>query len=504
MIVEKTVWIKVTASNICALREQQNANIKLGDIVEVSVDKLSKGSHAIITAICDDCGNEVHMEYRTYLRIISKGKGYRCNACNRKEQQRLFQQKYGVANPFQLEEVKTKSRETNLRKYGHEYTMQRPECKKKFLFGEANNSYIDGRSKNSDYRNSSALKTWRREVYERDGYKCQVCGATREETEIEAHHLENFADNQDKRLDVDNGVTLCVKHHKLFHQIYGYHNTTPEQYQEFAKGQTTIPDECREVRQKMSYYWKCIATYLELLSKLVIQSDYYRNIVGYSNRGYGLWKEYGAEINKQLRLLTGAGYTVFFIAHEGERTFQNEKGEEFVRIYPRGDKRVVDPICDLCDIIAYAQLQPQTEDGGAPLSTLYLDGSPAYQAGSRFTHMVREIPEWNIEKLDKALRDAIEAEEEESGMKAATIQEAQKKAAKAKKEETEKKLSIEELIDTIGSKLQAMTEKEGGIDSYADLMQRLLGTTDFKASQATEAQRQQLEMLIDGLTELGY
>lgn len=248
MIVEKTVWIKVTASNICALREQQNANIKLGDIVEVSVDKLSKGSHAIITAICDDCGNEVHIEYRTYLRIINKGKGYRCDACNRKEQQRLFQQKYGVANPFQLEEVKTKSRETNLRKYGHEYTMQRPECKKKFLFGEANNSYIDGRSKNLDYRNSSALKTWRREVYERDGYKCQVCGATREETEIEAHHLENFADNQDKRLDVDNGVTLCVKHHKLFHQIYGYHNTTPEQYQEFAKGQTTIPDECREVR----------------------------------------------------------------------------------------------------------------------------------------------------------------------------------------------------------------------------------------------------------------
>ena len=89
-------------------------------------------------------------------------------------------------------------------------------------------------------------------------------------------------------------------------------------------------------------------------------------------------------------------------------------------------------------------------------------------------------------------------------MKATTIQEVQKKAAKAKKEEIEKKLSVEELIDIIGSKLQAMTEKEGSIDSYADLMQNLLGTTDFKASQATEAQRQQLEMLIDGLTELGY
>ena len=504
MIVEKTVWIKVTASNICALREQQNANIKLGDIVEVSVDKLSKGSHAIITAICDDCGNEVHMEYRTYLRIIKKGKGYRCDACNRKEQQRLFQQKYGVANPFQLEEVKTKSRETNLRKYGHEYTMQRPEYKKKFLLGEANNSYIDGRSKNSDCRNSSALKTWRREVYERDGYKCQVCGATREETDIEAHHLENFADNQDKRLDVNNGVTLCVKHHKLFHQIYGYHNTTPEQYQEFAKGQTTIPDECREVQQKMSYYWKCIATYLELLNKLVIQSDYYRNIVGYSNRGYGLWKEYGAEINKYLKLLTNAGYTVFFIAHEGERAFQNEKGEEYTKIYPRGDKRVVDPICDLCDIIGYAQIQPETEDGEETLSTLYLVNNPAYQAGSRFTHIVKSIPEWNIEKLDKALSDAIEAEENESGMKAATIQEAQKKAAKARKAEAEAKLPLEDLIDSIGTKLQAMNEKTGSIDEYAQLMDDLGIPDTFKATNANESQRQQLEMLLDGLVELGY
>ena len=85
MIVEKTVLVKVTASNICALREQQNADIKMGDVIEVSVDKLSKGSHAMITAICDDCGKKVRMEYRIYLRIFNKGKGYRCDACNRKE-----------------------------------------------------------------------------------------------------------------------------------------------------------------------------------------------------------------------------------------------------------------------------------------------------------------------------------------------------------------------------------------------------------------------------------
>lgn len=222
------------------------------------------------------------------------------------------------------------------------------------------------------------------------------------------------------------------------------------------------------------------------------------------NRGYGLWKEYGAEINKYLKLLTNAGYTVFFIAHEGERTFQNERGEECTKIYPRGDKRVIDPICDLCDIIGYAQIQPDTEDGEEVLSTLYLKGSPAYHARSRFVHIVKSIPEWNIQKLDQAISDAIEAEENESGMKAVTIQEAQKKAAKARKAEAEAKLPLEDLIDSIGTKLQAMNEKTGSIDEYAQLMDDLGIPDTFKATNANESQRQQLEMLLGGLVELGY
>lgn len=202
--------------------------------------------------------------------------------------------------------------------------------------------------------------------------------------------------------------------------------------------------------------------------------------------------------------MTNAGYTVFFIAHEGERTFQDAQGNEFTKIYPRGDKRVIDPICDLCDIIGYAQIQPDSEDGEEVLSTLYLKGSPAYHARSRFTHIVKCIPEWSIEKLDQAISDAITAEESESGMKAATVQETTKKVAKAKKEEADKKVPLEELITTIGDKLQVMSERDGDIKKYSDLMQELLGTTEFKASQATESQRQQLELLIDGLTELGY
>ena len=228
------------------------------------------------------------------------------------------------------------------------------------------------------------------------------------------------------------------------------------------------------------------------------------NRIAEGNRGYGLWKEYSAEIQKWLKKLTNAGYTIIFLGHEGEREFLDAKGEKYTKLYPRGDKRVVDPICDLVDIIGYAQVQPNTPDNKEVKSTLYLKGTPAYHARSRFDYIVTTIPEWDLTKLNKAIVDAIDAEEKASGTKAITLQEAQK-IEKAKAAEEEKtKQPIEELINIIGNKLKAMNAKEGNIARYNEVMQKCLGTVEFSAQQATEANRQQLELLIEGLTAIGY
>ena len=72
------------------------------------------------------------------------------------------------------------------------------------------------------------------------------------------------------------------------------------------------------------------------------------------NKGFGLWKEYSDEFEKWITLLSSIGLTIAFIAHEGTRTFTDEDGEEYTKIYPHGDKRIIDPICHLVDIIAYA------------------------------------------------------------------------------------------------------------------------------------------------------
>lgn len=54
-------------------------------------------------------------------------------------------------------------------------------------------------------------KQWKSAVHGRDKYKCQVCGGKRN---IEAHHIQKWADYPHLRFVVSNGITLCKKCHK--------------------------------------------------------------------------------------------------------------------------------------------------------------------------------------------------------------------------------------------------------------------------------------------------
>lgn len=61
-------------------------------------------------------------------------------------------------------------------------------------------------------RNDMAYKDWRKNVWERDNYKCQL---DRDDCDgrIEAHHIIEWSIDESKRYDVNNGITLCKKHH---------------------------------------------------------------------------------------------------------------------------------------------------------------------------------------------------------------------------------------------------------------------------------------------------
>ena len=61
-------------------------------------------------------------------------------------------------------------------------------------------------------RKSTAYKVWRSEVFSRDNYTCQDCGANG--VEIHADHIKPFATYRHLRFELANGRTLCVPCHK--------------------------------------------------------------------------------------------------------------------------------------------------------------------------------------------------------------------------------------------------------------------------------------------------
>jgi len=83
--------------------------------------------------------------------------------------------------------------------------------------------------------NSLDYATWRRAVYGRDDFTCQVCG--KRGGAIEAHHINNFAEHEDKRFDIENGATLCDPCHKKFHSIFSNRHNTLQELQTFVMAQ---------------------------------------------------------------------------------------------------------------------------------------------------------------------------------------------------------------------------------------------------------------------------
>lgn len=72
-------------------------------------------------------------------------------------------------------------------------------------------------SENHKIRNSLEYRKWRKNIFERDDYTCMMpfCGIRG--GKINANHILTFKSYPEKRLDISNGITLCVECHRHIH-----------------------------------------------------------------------------------------------------------------------------------------------------------------------------------------------------------------------------------------------------------------------------------------------
>lgn len=78
-------------------------------------------------------------------------------------------------------------------------------------------------------------KLWRKSCFERDNYTCQKTGISG--GRLVVHHINNFAERDDLRFAIDNGITLLEQIHRKFHKLYGRKNNTKEQIEYFLNSE---------------------------------------------------------------------------------------------------------------------------------------------------------------------------------------------------------------------------------------------------------------------------
>ena len=106
------------------------------------------------------------------------------------------------------DEMKQKLSEAHL---GITFSLSRRQ--KMGMMGEKHPNWKGGITKqNSNLRQRTDYKEWRRHVFQRDDYTCQGCGARG--CYLQADHVMPFSFYPDLRTEILNGQTLCVKCHR--------------------------------------------------------------------------------------------------------------------------------------------------------------------------------------------------------------------------------------------------------------------------------------------------
>ena len=174
-------------------------------------DNASNYKNALINKRCPICNKEFSTYFNSQI--------YCSVECKSKTQ---TSRKTLICSNCEKEFERTASQIFWANQRGYEHIFCSKKCQFEYHKGKNHPHWFKDRTQlkepNKSLRWSKEMKDWRKAVYKRDNYTCQMCGNRSSKDNaviLNAHHIERFVDNENLRFDINNGITLCEDCHKL-------------------------------------------------------------------------------------------------------------------------------------------------------------------------------------------------------------------------------------------------------------------------------------------------
>lgn len=208
----------------------------------------------MITIKCQQCGKEFQNYVSNHRRFCSN----KCKYASKERARKISKALKGNQNAKNKHWIFTKEHKRKLseshkgikypnRKRPKSFTLSHRQKIGKASKGEKNGMWRGGITPLKQIiKTCLEYRQWQRTILKRDNRICQKCEETNGRKLI-THHIKDFSEilyknniqtleqalNCQELWDINNGITLCQKCHKLFHKIYGKTNNTREQLEEF-------------------------------------------------------------------------------------------------------------------------------------------------------------------------------------------------------------------------------------------------------------------------------
>ena len=293
--------------------------------------------------------------------------------------------------------------------------------------------------------------------------------------------------------DMSKGLLIAFE--KGYQALNGIHAVDIEEWEEFEDLVEELVDEKDEVSYE-ALALDTIDILIQRATAFVIAKESIADKKRYKalndipwGKGYALVESLVSDTVSKLEY---AGYNLFFITHDKDKTITTREGLEYNKTLISASGRAGDYFRNTADMITFIELTKEIEKGKkVDKRYIYFRGDADMEAGSRFEHLPVRV-EYGAQNFVDAVEDAIKQEYGGDEKKVEQAKKKQEKEDLAEQEERANEPSAEELIEnvtTVVGNLKASEKK-----TLAGDLKEQFGDANYKKFNDTKDLTKALEM----------